>query len=216
MILAAVTQSSILSKYQCGFRIIYHLKLAQRARLAQYKRTHDVDHCKVKYKCGLGSLLNLLPFPRGYISGTLVFPSNTSKFQFKPTGCSVANVATIQEDYRCPLLKPDVLIGIVDYVVLGDIFFFYMSLVYDLPVTMFVFLLLLRPPIFRLNEDAILHIFLYLSAKDRIRIERGKYKSYSYAYYGKTACHFMYVQTCGVVFVLKLILLIRSSHQIIY
>lgn len=29
-----------------------------------------------------------------------------------------------------------------------------------------------EPPIFRLNEDAILHIFLYLSAKDRIRIER--------------------------------------------
>lgn len=40
---------------------------------------------------------------------------------------------------------------------------------------MLVFLLLLRPPIFRLNEDAILHIFLYLSAKDRICIERGKY-----------------------------------------
>ncbi|KAK2574109.1 putative RNA-binding protein EEED8.10 [Acropora cervicornis] len=29
-----------------------------------------------------------------------------------------------------------------------------------------------EPPIFRLNEDAILHIFLHLSAKDRIRIER--------------------------------------------
>ena len=69
-----------------------------------------------------------------------------------------------------------------------------MSLEYDLPVTMFVFLLLLRPPIFRLNEDAILHIFLYLSAKDRIRIERGKYKSHSYTYYGKTVCHFLYVR----------------------
>lgn len=59
---------------------------------------------------------------------------------------------------------------------------------------MFVFLLLLRPPVFRLNEDAILHIFLYLSAKDRIRIERGKYKSHSYTYYGKTVSHFLYVR----------------------
>ena len=50
-----------------------------------------------------------------------------------------------------------------------------MSFVYNLHVTLFVLLLLLRPPIFRLNEDAILHIFLYLSAKDRVRIERGKY-----------------------------------------
>lgn len=41
-----------------------------------------MDHCKVKYKCGLGSLLNLLPFPRGYMFGTLVFPSNTSKLIF--------------------------------------------------------------------------------------------------------------------------------------